>query len=171
MRCNIQLADDLSLEENMSAEALLRLETVAVATLQRLDFTPEIGLSIYVASDAYVRQLNRRYRGVDAPTDVLSFAAEPLPREVASQEAPYAGDIILAYSHTLQQAQQAGHRPDDEFALLIVHGILHLAGYDHDTPASQARMWAKQAEVLATLGIGLTVPDFVHSGDEKNVDS
>lgn len=160
----IQIAENLSLNENMPTEALQQLASVATQVLEALDITAT--LTIYIATDDYVQTLNREYRGVDAPTDVLSFAAEPLPPEV--EEEAYLGDLILAYHHTLQQARQAGHDPLDEFSLLVVHGILHLAGFDHNTPTTQRIMWTKQAELLKMLGINLTIPDFIHSSDDDD---
>ncbi len=162
----VQIDDDLELTRAMPAEALQRLAAAAEVTLQRLGITST--LTIYIAADAFVQDLNARYRGVDAPTDVLSFRAESLPPEVAEHETPYLGDVIVAYARTLAQALQSGHRPADAFVLLVVHGILHLVGEDHDTPATQQQMWRKQTELLNTLAVDISVPDFVHTW-EKNL--
>ena len=114
-----------------------------------------------VTSDEAVQQLNRDYRGVDAPTDVLSFAAqessdeEPelvLPPEVAAELAAYLGDIVIAYPYAARQAARFGNSVAAELRLLTVHGVLHLLGYDHATPAEEAAMWAIQEQVLAAFG-------------------
>ncbi len=163
----IQIAKNLKLNNTMPVSALQRLSTVATHILEHLGV--KAALTIVIATDDYVQALNREHRGIDAPTDVLSFAADPLPPPIVAEEGnDYLGDLILAYHHTLSQAQAANHNPADEFALLVVHGILHLVGYDHDSPATQQVMWAKQAELLEMLGIGLTVPDFIHSSDDYN---
>lgn len=162
----VQIDDDLELSPAMPAEALMKLADVAHQVLQRLAVVAD--LSIVIAPDELVHDLNKRHRGVDAPTDVLSFPAEPLPPEIAAEETPYLGDLILAYPYTLTQAQATHHNPADEFALLVVHGILHLLGYDHDTPASQQIMWQKQAELLKMLDIAIVVPDFVHHPDDAH---
>jgi probable rRNA maturation factor len=144
--------------DSMPAGALMRLSEMASQVLRRLGI--DSTLTILVAADDVVQEMNARYRGIDAPTDVLAFPAGPLPPEVA--ETPYLGDLILAYHHTIAQAQQYGHPPADEFALLVVHGILHLAGYDHDTPETQRQMWQKQTELLSAIGVDMIVPDYVH---------
>lgn len=158
----LQIDEQVQLVEAMPLTALEGLVAVAERTLTHLGVTAD--LSIVIAPDEMVRELNAAHRGVDAVTDVLSFAAEPLPPEI--DEPPYLGDLIVAYPHTIAQAVAANHYPPHEFGLLVVHGILHLIGYDHDTAASQQAMWAKQAELLALLNIPLTVPDFIHSSDD-----
>jgi probable rRNA maturation factor len=102
---------------------------------------------------------------VDAPTDILSFPAEPLPDlppELAdlNDEPPYLGDLIIAYPYTRRQAEDSGHALEDELVLLVIHGTLHLLGYDHDTPDNEERMWSAQAELLAEAGVSIQVPRF-----------
>lgn len=108
-------------------------------------------MSIVITDNGRVRALNKAHRGLDAPTDVLSFPAEPLPPEL--NETPYLGDLVIAYPYAQQQAQRAGHALADSLALLVVHGTLHLLGYDHDTPERRAAMWAQQEAALVQLGI------------------
>ncbi len=126
---------------------------------------PGTALSVVLADDEQVRQLNAQYRGVDAPTDVLSFPADPLPSEIAASQAPYLGDMIIACPYTLQQAQEAGHAPADEYVLLAIHGTLHLLGYDHDNAEREASMWQQQARALAAAGVAIDVPRFTFEGD------
>lgn len=158
----LQIDEQVQLVEAMPLAALEGLVSVAERTLAYLGVVSD--LSIVIAPDEVVRELNAAHRGVDAVTDVLSFAAEPLPPEI--DEPPYLGDLIVAYPYTIAQAVAANHDPSDEFGLLVVHGILHLVGYDHDSAASQQVMWAKQSELLTLLNIPLTVPDFIHSSDD-----
>jgi probable rRNA maturation factor len=135
------------------------LRAAAIATLQA-SRVEDAELSIVVTSDEEVQRLNRDYRGIDAPTDVLSFAAqegddEPdldLPPEVATELDRYLGDIIIAYPYTMQQAAHFGSAPASELRLMVVHGVLHLLGNDHDTPEAEAEMWARQEAVLAQFG-------------------
>lgn len=167
MDCNLQIAEDVTLVKIMPADALLKLEALAVEVLDYLHFAPNTGVAIYVAPDEYVRSLNLQYRGVDATTDILTFPADRVPAEFEdNDDLAYAGDIILAYAHILEQAAQSDHASADEFSLLVIHGLLHLAGYDHDTPERQKAMWKKQAELLARFGIPIVVPDFIHTPDE-----
>ena len=120
-----------------------------------------------ITDDEHVRSLNAEFRGVDAPTDILSFPADPLPEEIEG-EAPYLGDLIIAYPYTLHEAAEAGHDIADELVLLVIHGTLHLLGYDHDNEEHQDRMWAEQAEALAAAGVAVEVPRFTF-GDNVDV--
>jgi probable rRNA maturation factor len=139
------------------------LEAVVAATLQRHsdELGPEVELTLLITSNEAVQALNRDYRGIDAPTDVLSFAAqealdtEPdlaLPPELAAELDRRLGDIVIAYSYAAQQATQFGNTVAAELRLLAVHGTLHLLGYDHATPEEEATMWAEQEAILAPLG-------------------
>jgi probable rRNA maturation factor len=92
-------------------------------------------LSVAVVSDARVRTLNRRYRGVDSTTDVLSFPASPEPRATS----PCLGDIVIARGVARRQAREAGHSELTEWRVLALHGMLHLLGYDHERDAGRMR--------------------------------
>lgn len=115
----------------------------------------ETGVTLVISDDNGVRELNAQFRGVDSVTDVLSFPADPLPPELAGEvdDAPYLGDIVIAYPYASTQAATLGHDAGDSLALLAVHGTLHLLGYDHDTPERRAEMWAAQERGLIALGI------------------
>lgn len=162
----VQIADDLMLEAALLAEDLYQLERVVTHVFGYLELDPTSELSIVVTTDELVRELNAQHRGIDKTTDILSFPSDPLPPEIAEQEVPYLGDLIIAYHYSLQQAATHGHHPQDELALLVIHGLLHLVGYDHDSSEAQAEMWEQQAAILKQLGINITVPDFVHSEDD-----
>jgi probable rRNA maturation factor len=92
--------------------------------------------------------LNRQYLGVDAPTDVLSF---PVGEVDPESEALYLGDILISYPQALAQAEAAGHPVQAELQLLVVHGTLHLLGYDHAEEDEKTLMWKAQDEILARL--------------------
>ncbi len=116
-------------------------------------------LTVVIGTESQVQALNRDYRGVDRPTDVLSFPAmaetpgDDLPPELAAELAHYLGDVVIAYPYAARQAARYGHPVAEELCLLAVHGVLHLLGYDHDTPERQAEMWAVQDAVLRRLGL------------------
>jgi probable rRNA maturation factor len=113
----------------------------------------ETELSLVITDDEEIRALNRDYRDTDAPTDVLSFAANEGEDFVTPEELPpYLGDVIISYPTALAQAQEQGHGVAQELALLVVHGCLHLLGHDHATDEEQAQMWALQDEILRGLG-------------------
>ena len=132
-----------------AAEAALRVEAAPL----------EASLSVVITGDAEIQALNRQFRGVDAPTDVLSFGQEPgeVAFVTAPEEPPYLGDVILSYPRAEEQAAERGISIKQELRLLIVHGVLHLLGYDHDTPQAEAHMWARQDACLASLRAGSDV--------------
>jgi len=107
-------------------------------------------LSIVLSDDRHLHELNLDYLGVDSPTDVLSFPAAEIDPET---EELYLGDIAISIPRAIQQAQNAGHPVEAEAQLLVVHGVLHLLGYDHSTDEEKAVMWAEQARVLERLGL------------------
>jgi probable rRNA maturation factor len=102
-----------------------------------------------------VQQLNAQYRGIDAPTDVLSFENTPDPDfpELDETEAGHLGDIIIAYPVAEAQAMAAGHTAQQEVILLAVHGLLHLLGFDHDTSENKEKMWQTQRQIMVELGL------------------
>ena len=112
--------------------------------------SPHGKVSIVLASDERVRILNRRYRGIDRVTDVLSFPA--LPHGIGEEE-PALGDLVLAAPWASRQADRAGHKTMDDLVLLVVHGTLHLLGFTHNDERGSAAMRAAQAAVLQRLGV------------------
>lgn len=111
----------------------------------------EADITIVLTDDAQMHELNREFLGVDAPTDVLSFPSDESDPETG---ATYLGDILISIPRAAQQAQAGGHPLEAEVQLLVVHGVLHLLGYDHAEAEEKAIMWAEQAKVLERLGLG-----------------
>jgi probable rRNA maturation factor len=110
----------------------------------------ESDLTIVIDSDDLLQQLNREYLGIDTPTDVLSF---PSGNEIDLETGRrYWGDIIISYPKAKSQAEDAGHSLQNELQLLVVHGALHLLGFDHDTKEQKVKMWSIQREILNQLG-------------------
>ena len=105
---------------------------------------PGAGLTLLLAGDERLRDLNAAHRGVDEPTDVLSFAAEesdPFPGEEREHEAArYLGDIAVSVPTARRQAAEHGIALADELAHLVLHGVLHVLGHDHETPEDDAAM-------------------------------
>jgi probable rRNA maturation factor len=122
-----------------------------------------------VTDDDSVASLNRQYRNVDAPTDVLSFPAAAPPVEL-QDEPRYLGDLVIAYPYASAQAAREGHAFNDSLALLVVHGTLHLLGYDHDTQEHRAEMWAAQEQVLKALHIPVDMVPALESGSHGETD-
>ncbi|MFQ5578846.1 MAG: rRNA maturation RNase YbeY [Anaerolineae bacterium] len=135
----------------------------AAADALKLGGPATAGVTVVITSDEAVRALNRQYRGLDAPTDVLSFeAAGDDGFVVAGERGPYLGDVIIAAPTASAQARAAGHTPAEEMTLLAVHGILHLLGFDHDTPARKKIMWQQQAQILRLHNLSHIKPTEAH---------
>ncbi len=127
-----------------------QFEATASAVLTHMNQEATTELTIAVEDDDYLQSLNLQFLGIDAPTDVLSFPAGEVDPESGNL---YLGDIILSLPRATLQAQSANHPLENEMQLLIIHGILHLLGYDHTTLETKAEMWALQAGLLEQLGI------------------
>ncbi len=115
--------------------------------------TVEIGIAL--ADDAETARLNGRYRGIERPTDVLSFASgEPVGGPGPAEEPPaMLGDIVIAFETSARDAARAGKRLDHHLQHLVVHGLLHLLGYDHETERDASCMETMEVEILKRLGI------------------
>jgi probable rRNA maturation factor len=130
----------------------------AVAAAGAAMSTKRAELAIVLTDDSAIRQLNRRWRGIDAATNVLSFpaagAAHPQRRDRGAGRRPCVlGDIVLAYQTIAREARAEGKPFAHHLAHLAVHGFLHLLGYDHARTADAARMERLEGRILARLGI------------------
>ncbi|MGQ9766408.1 MAG: rRNA maturation RNase YbeY [Anaerolineae bacterium] len=133
----------------------------AISMTLRAEGRPAGEVTLVIADDEAITELNRAYLGVDGPTDVLSFPAQgptadpqagPATGFISAPEmANYLGDIIIALPYTRRQAAALGRSLRAELRLLAVHGTLHLLGYDHAEPNEEAAMWARQDAILAAL--------------------
>lgn len=111
-------------------------------------------VSIALLSDAEVHALNKSFRGKDAPTNVLSFPSSASVHRPGREDEPvFLGDVALAYETVAAEASAQGKTPLQHAAHLVVHGVLHLAGFDHDVEADAERMEAAEREILAHFGI------------------
>jgi probable rRNA maturation factor len=126
------------------------IERAARSTLAHLSVPKDSSLTIVVTDDQQIHELNRQFRDVDAPTDVLSFPAGYSEPESGTI---YLGDVIVSYPRAASQAVRGGHAVEDEIQLLVIHGTLHLLGHDHSELEEKARMWAVQGAILSQLGI------------------
>lgn len=132
------------------AEAgLARAALVRYLRLARAVVGIEGEVHVLLADDATLRRLNRQFRGMDKPTDVLSFPAPPLG--VFSAEKELAGDLAISLETAARQAKRFGHALKDEVHILVLHGLLHIAGFDHEQDEGQ--MAAREAELRSELGL------------------
>ena len=137
------------------------LQSIATEVLVAEDCAPESELGLVITGQARMRELNLVHLGIDEPTDVLSF---PMFEDVESPEesdmpafisppdgAVHYGEVIISFPQAFLQAEEHGHPVKKEVATLIVHGVLHLLGYDHDAPEPEQRMREREAEILKRI--------------------
>jgi probable rRNA maturation factor len=135
------------IEIEIEDEAWIRAVPAAEALCRRAAEAADArGVVILLTGDEAVRDLNARFRGKDAPTNVLSFPA-------ASTAEGHLGDIALAFGVCAREAGQQGKPLAHHLEHLVIHGVLHLMGYDHEADADAERMEAKERELLAGLGV------------------
>ena len=128
----------------------LGIEEFAQKVLLFLDLSG-VELSIVLCDDAFIHPLNRDYRGKDRPTDVLSFAQRE--GEDADLEDPMLGDVIISLERAELQSQDHKVSLQAEVSLLLVHGILHLLGFDHEDDDEAEEMETKEKEILSAVGV------------------
>lgn len=136
-----------------------RLIAVVESTLHACDIV-DAELTLVITSDETVYELNRQYRHIDAPTDVLSFEAAPDADDFVLPEGilTYIGDVIISFPTAARQAAVAGHTAFEEVLLLAIHGTLHLLHFDHLTPGEKIEMWQKQAQILQFNNLAHVTP-------------
>ncbi len=148
-RCATARGRGYARELRADAEHLLRAAGV-----------PDCELSLMLVSDRAMRALNRDFRGIDAPTDVLSFsqieeagAAPPSPRALVNRKGLQSGlplgDVVISIDTALRQAREFGVSASSRLRTLLIHGFLHLIGYDHERSAAEARRMRTRERALA----------------------
>jgi probable rRNA maturation factor len=132
-----------------------RLELAVQAVYKDREASPDSELTIVITGEDELQRLNNAYRGIDAPTDVLSFPSGEVDPDSGNL---YLGDILISFPRAQAQAQESGHPASAELDLLVVHGVLHLLGYDHDNHRRKTEMWAIQSRILAEIGSPIIAP-------------
>jgi len=129
-----------------------RLSAIASHTLESEDVDDSAELSILFVSAAHMRRLNAHFAGDDYATDVLAF---PMREDEDDEEeaGPLLGDVVVCPQIALRNAERIGHSLDDELAVLVVHGTLHLLGYDHQGPKEKEAMERRQNEILSSFRV------------------
>ena len=128
------------------------LRRAAELTLEFTQKNKQSGLTIVIGNDALIQKLNQQYRQVDAPTDVLSFPSGEVDSDTGDL---YLGDVIISLPRAQEQAFTQGHPLADELQLLVVHGTLHLLGYDHAKVVDKKEMQDTQDKIMSQLGINI----------------
>ena len=142
--------EDLPVSEAETAAVRCAIETVG-----RLYGAEDVEVSVTLTDDAHIHEINRMYRGVDRPTDVISFALTESeePEIIGAQQNEVLGDLIISLDRMRAQAAEYGHTELRELSFLTVHGMLHLLGYDHIEEEERLEMEEEQRAVMEELGI------------------
>jgi len=125
-----------------------RVRQRVVQTLEATGWSSPVVVSITITDDGTVRDLNRDYLGIDAPTDVLAFSQMDGADMPAVEGLPHLGDVIVSYQRATAQAGEYGEPVHQELERLVVHGLHHLLGYDDRTEGERERMWEMQERIL-----------------------
>lgn len=128
------------------------INTVLTQVAESYELNEDDEMSVVLCDNTYIHQLNKEYRNIDRPTDVLSFALNDGEEDPNGQEHVLWGDIIISLERTAEQAQEYGHGMERELAYLTVHGALHLLGYDHMEAEEKQEMRAEEEYILTKLG-------------------
>jgi probable rRNA maturation factor len=148
MRAERGIAVDVAASRGFGAHRA-RVQRLARAVLS-LACDPPVELSVALVGDEEMRELNASYRSKDRTTDVLAFSQRE--GEYALPDTPLLGDVVISIPVATRQAGERGTPVERELAELLVHGILHLLGYDHErSPAEARRMFARSRELMAGL--------------------
>lgn len=140
---------------NLSGETEKIIVQAAAALAQIHGLEQAVEVSITLAGDEEIQEINRDYRGIDKVTDVISFALEEgdEPEIVGGPAVRLLGEIIVCLPQATRQAEEYGHSFERELAYLVVHGLLHLLGYDHIKAADRKKMRAEEELVMEKIGL------------------
>ena len=127
-----------------------RLNRIVSQALLRERIAEPVTLGLLITDDEGIKGLNLRYRGQDKETDVLAFGMEDDQDTFISPPSfpSHLGDLVVSYPRAVAQAEEYGHSVEEELYRLVVHGLLHLLGYDDQSDEEQQRMWDRQETIL-----------------------
>ncbi len=143
----VEVACRMTLEGDLGCE---RVRALALEILKLAGAPESSELSVLLTNDDEIRRLNRTFRGVDRPTDVLSF---PMNEDGGPGPGGLLGDVVISIDTVARQALERGHEVAHEFAFILLHGVLHLLGHDHGTRGEAEAMDARTREIWAALSI------------------
>ena len=130
------------------------IQEAALATFNLQQISKPVSVNVLISDNQFLRKLNHKYRGYDNATDVLAF---PMDENVVGLEG-HIGDIAISLEAAGKQAREARHSVNSELQLLVVHGCLHLLGYDHEKEDDKEEMWAAQTRVLEKVSSEINIP-------------
>lgn len=147
----MEILFDNSTDFKINEELITKVAT-AVLDYENIPQNAEISFTAVTLEE--IHEINLKHRGIDRPTDVLSFPLIDFEREaIPENQKIYLGDIVLCFERALEQSKEYGHSFEREIAFLTAHSMLHLLGYDHINPEEEKIMFAKQEDILQQLRI------------------
>lgn len=156
---DLEIYDDT---KNVLEEKIKLIEDVLNFAGSYLKLPENTEMSVTLMDNEHIHEINKKYRGVDKPTDVISFAIEEddpdevpiiLPEDEEFDIPKNIGDIMVSMDKVKEQAEYLGHSEDRELGFLVVHGFLHLNGYDHMKEEDEKEMFGLQREILDSYGL------------------
>ena len=143
--------DQKKIEYTKELRYLIVNAVAAALKYEKFDTRAEV--SVTLCDNERIRQLNKEYRNIDRPTDVLSFPLFDDEDDIEEESMPL-GDIVISLEKAKEQSELYGHSFEREVGFLCVHSVLHLLGYDHEEgEAEKSEMFAKQSEILSLIGL------------------
>ena len=156
---DLEIYDDT---KNVPEEKIKLIEDILNFAGSYLKLPENTEMSVTLMDNEHIHEINKKYRGVDKPTDVISFAIEEddpdevpiiLPEDEEFDIPKNIGDIMVSMDKVKEQAKYLGHSEDRELGFLVVHGFLHLNGYDHMKEEDEKEMFGLQREILDSYGL------------------
>ncbi|MBI2832602.1 MAG: rRNA maturation RNase YbeY [Chloroflexi bacterium] len=136
------------------------LEGIATQTLKAEGMSANAEMGLVITGQDKIRELNKTYRGKDRPTDVMAFYMLPTEGKTAPESEAFItppddkvrlGEVVISYPQAVIQAEERNHPIEKEMAILVIHGVLHLLGYDDEKPEPKKKMVARETEILALV--------------------
>lgn len=129
-----------------------KIERVAEICLQEEEIDPKAEIGLMFVDNEQIREMNKTYRDKDTATDVLSFPMYEADEAIDDEDEILLGDIVISLERAAEQAEEYGHSLEREVMYLLVHGLLHLAGYDHMEDDEKKEMRQREEELLTVIG-------------------
>ncbi|MBL3716589.1 rRNA maturation RNase YbeY [Lactococcus garvieae] len=158
----IELVDET---EQVSEEIIEQTEKLLKFAADYIKLAESKEMAVTFVDNSRSQEINLKYREKDAPTDVISLEYKPdeeefffdedmeIPEELMAELDPFIGELFISIDKAAEQAKEYGHSLKREYGWLVVHGFLHINGYDHYTPEEEAEMFGLQEEILTAYGL------------------
>lgn len=151
---SIDFIDDMN---KVSEEEITLIQEILQFAAKAEGIEEECELSVTFVDNESIREINKEYRGKDAPTDVISFAMEEMGEDeiaiIGADMPRVLGDLIISIDRAKEQAEEYGHSFERELGFLALHGFLHLLGYDHIEKEDEVVMFGRQKDILESYGL------------------